>query len=148
MISLIRLKNTLTEVIILLSIGKAVWKTTTMYMLEQKLKQDYIVLSISFEGIGDDVFLKEEDFSKTFIELIADSIELTDENEAEKLINENNKVRNLRDVSKLITKFVKRKDKDVILFIDEVDKSSNNQLFLSFLGILRNKYLFKAAGKR
>ncbi|MDU6037444.1 AAA family ATPase [Clostridium butyricum] len=122
-------------------------KTTTMYMLEQKLKQDYIVLSISFEGIGDDVFLKEEDFSKTFIELIADSIELTDENEAEKLINENNKVRNLRDVSKLITKFVKRKDKDVILFIDEVDKSSNNQLFLSFLGILRNKYLLRQQGK-
>ena len=25
--------------------------------------------------------------------------------------------------------------------IDEVDKSSNNQLFLDFLGMLRNKYL-------
>ncbi|WP_341349719.1 AAA family ATPase [Clostridium butyricum] len=122
-------------------------KTTTMYMLEQKLKQDYIVLSISFEGIGDDVFLKEEDFSKTFIELIADNIELTDENEAEKLIDEKNNVRNLRDVSKVITKFVKRSKKEVILFIDEVDKSSNNQLFLSFLGMLRNKYLLRQQGK-
>ncbi|AQR89943.1 hypothetical protein CLOBY_17050 [Clostridium saccharobutylicum] len=27
--------------------------------------------------------------------------------------------------------------------IDEVDKSSNNQLFLSFLGMLRNKYLLR-----
>jgi len=28
-----------------------------------------------------------------------------------------------------------------VLLIDEVDKSSNNQLFVSFLGVLRNKYL-------
>ncbi len=31
--------------------------------------------------------------------------------------------------------------------IDEVDKSSNNQLFLSFLGMLRNKYLLRNMGK-
>lgn len=31
--------------------------------------------------------------------------------------------------------------------IDEVDKSSNNQLFLSFLGMLRNKYLLRNASK-
>ena len=31
--------------------------------------------------------------------------------------------------------------------IDEVDKSSNNQLFLSFLGMLRNKYLLRNEGK-
>jgi len=31
--------------------------------------------------------------------------------------------------------------KPVILMIDEVDKSTDNQLFLSFLGMLRNKYL-------
>ena len=43
-------------------------KTTTMYMLEQKLKDKYLVISISFEGIGDDIFLKEEEFSKTFLE--------------------------------------------------------------------------------
>lgn len=31
--------------------------------------------------------------------------------------------------------------------IDEVDKSSNNQLFLSFLGMIRNKYLLRNQGK-
>jgi hypothetical protein len=31
--------------------------------------------------------------------------------------------------------------------IDEVDKSSNNQLFLSFLGMIRNKYLLRNTGK-
>ena len=32
----------------------------------------------------------------------------------------------------------------MVLFIDEVDKSSNNQLFLHFLGMLRDKYLARA----
>lgn len=31
--------------------------------------------------------------------------------------------------------------------IDEIDKSSSNQLFLSFLGMLRNKYLLRNKGK-
>jgi hypothetical protein len=31
--------------------------------------------------------------------------------------------------------------------IDEVDKSSNNQLFLSFLGMLRDKFLLRNMGK-
>ena len=37
--------------------------------------------------------------------------------------------------------------KEVVLFIDEVDKSSNNQLFLHFLGMLRDKYLLRNSGK-
>ena len=41
----------------------------------------------------------------------------------------------------MITKLVNKTDKKVIVLIDEVDKSSNNQLFISFLATLRNKYL-------
>ena len=33
------------------------------------------------------------------------------------------------------------------MLIDEVDKSSNNQLFMSFLGMLRNKFLLRQQGK-
>ncbi|MCP4755666.1 MAG: AAA family ATPase, partial [Proteobacteria bacterium] len=35
----------------------------------------------------------------------------------------------------------------LVLLIDEVDKSANNQLFLDFLGMLRNKYLLRAEGR-
>ncbi len=38
-------------------------------------------------------------------------------------------------------------DKKVVLMIDEVDKSSNNQLFISFLAMLRNKYLERSSFK-
>ena len=35
----------------------------------------------------------------------------------------------------------KQTDLKIVLIIDEVDKSSNNQLFIHFLAMLRNKYL-------
>ena len=50
-------------------------------------------------------------------------------------------VANLDDLSIEITRFTKQCPKPVILTIDEVDKSSDNQLFLNFLGMLRNMYL-------
>lgn len=45
------------------------------------------------------------------------------------------------DLSSVITSFCKACPKPVILTIDEVDKSSDNQLFFNFLGLLRNMYL-------
>ena len=46
-------------------------KTTTMYMLEQDLKDEYLVLSISLEGLGDKVFENESDFSVVFLKILA-----------------------------------------------------------------------------
>ena len=89
-------------------------KTTTMYMLEQRLKNDYLVVSMSFEGIGDEVFLKEKTFSKVFIELMAESLEFTNEEESKRLLGYENDIDNLRDLSKLITRFVRDSKKDVI----------------------------------
>ena len=48
---------------------------------------------------------------------------------------------------KIITEFIIKANKKVVLMIDEVDKSSNNQLFLSFLGMLRNQYLLRNEGQ-
>lgn len=45
------------------------------------------------------------------------------------------------DLSDRITKLFERSEKKIILMIDEVDKSSDNQIFLSFLELLRYKYL-------
>jgi hypothetical protein len=56
-------------------------------------------------------------------------------------------INDLNAVSKAITNFCRLVDKEIVLFIDEVDKSSNNQLFMSFLGMLRNKFLLRQQGK-
>jgi hypothetical protein len=50
-------------------------KTTTLFLLEKKLMAaGYLVIRMSFEGIGDLVFEQEEVFSKKFLKLIADII--------------------------------------------------------------------------
>ncbi|MBP2033796.1 hypothetical protein J2Z42_002503 [Clostridium algifaecis] len=124
-------------------------KTTTLYMLERALNknEDYLVVSISFEGVGDLIFEEEQSFVKAFLEIIADSLYLQHKDLATFLEEEKKGVTNFKDLSRAITKFIIEVNKQVILMIDEVDKSSNNQLFLSFLGMLRNKYLLRNAGK-
>ena len=51
------------------------------------------------------------------------------------------------DLGQRITELCMSCGRDVILMIDEVDKSSDNQIFLSFLGLLREKYLEQMKGK-
>jgi hypothetical protein len=53
----------------------------------------------------------------------------------------------MRSLGIKITNLCKNCDKKVVLMIDEVDKSSDNQIFLSFLGLLREKYLKCQHGK-
>ena len=122
-------------------------KTTTLNELSYFLKEDYLVIDISFEGIGDKVFESEEDFCKVFLELMSESIEFSHEEKSRELLKLKESVGDIKGLSKAITKFTKEDYKDVVLFIDEVDKSSNNQLFLSFIGMLRNKYLARETGK-
>jgi hypothetical protein len=122
-------------------------KTTTMYMLEQKLKDEYLVLSISFEGVGDKIFESESGFASSFLKLLAKAAKLEDMDMNKVIIELNDGISNFDSLSEVITKLIEQSKSDIVLFIDEVDKSSNNQLFLSFLGILRNKFLLKQQGK-
>ena len=53
----------------------------------------------------------------------------------------------MEDLSDLITGLISTLGRELILLIDEVDRSSNNDLFLYFLGMLRNKYLARSQGE-
>ncbi|MBF0224811.1 MAG: AAA-like domain-containing protein [Desulfobacterales bacterium] len=122
-------------------------KTTTLDMLERTLPdKDYLAILISFEGVGDLMFQDEIRFSKDFLEILSENI-LSHKNLSEYLRQESGQVIGLRDISKVITSIVQKTEKKIVLMIDEVDKSSNNQLFLNFLGMLRNKYLNRNKGK-
>ena len=124
-------------------------KTTTLYLLERLLNDDseYLVISISFEGIGDLIFEEEKRFTKGFLNLIERTLLMGDEGLSEFVSVQKKDIETMDDLSHFLTKFILKVNKKVILMIDEVDKSSNNQLFLSFLGMLRNKYLLRNAGK-
>ena len=123
-------------------------KTTTLLLLERELeKRGYLVLSLDFQGVGDAIFSEETHFVKAFAELMADALDRQNKELARFLLTRGAGITTLKDLSKLITEFVEKTAQKPVLLIDEVDKSSNNQLFLSFLGMLREKYLRRNAGK-
>jgi len=122
-------------------------KTTTMYMLEEHLKEEYLVFSISFEGIGDEIFRDEINFAHKFLKILSRAIRFTHKEMSEFILELAKETTDILDLSYAITEIVEKSKKEIIILIDEVDKSSNNQLFLNFLGMLRSKYLLRAQGK-
>jgi Predicted AAA-ATPase len=124
-------------------------KTTTLYILADMLRKtgDYIVLNTSFEGIGDVIFNEEKSFSQSFVNILAKYSSAYMPETESWLRKTAPKVKTLKDLEVTITAFVNKTNKKVVLMIDEVDKSSNNQLFISFLAVLRNKYLERSEFK-
>jgi AAA-like domain/PD-(D/E)XK nuclease superfamily len=118
-------------------------KTTALYAIADALRKtgDYIVLNTSFEGVGDLFFSDEKNFSQELILLWERYNKARNPEWSEWLLAKSPTMNSLSNVSELITQLVEKTDKRVVLLIDEVDKSSNNQLFVSFLAMLRSKYL-------
>ena len=118
-------------------------KTTTLYTLEDILEAtgDYVVFNISFEGIGDLAFENEQRFAPVFFKLLAKTKRKTNPEQAAWLLSVSERVQNLEELGDGIVELVETVNKRVVVLIDEVDKSSNNQLFISFLAMLRNLYL-------
>ncbi|MCL2165131.1 MAG: AAA-like domain-containing protein [Oscillospiraceae bacterium] len=114
-------------------------KTTTLSLLKKTLKNDYIVASISFEGLGDGSFETSDAFCRIFMKLILKSLEFMNvpADYKESWLNED--VKDFDELGFHITKMCK--DKKLVLMIDEVDMMSNNRTYLHFLGMLRDKYL-------
>jgi hypothetical protein len=121
-------------------------KTTTFYTLETILENTgkYIVFNISFEGIGDIIFNDEKMFCAGFVELLAAD---APPRLKKWFLEQASGINNLKDLSEVITLIAEKTKKRTIVFIDEVDKSSNNQLFISFLAMLRNQYLTRSKKK-
>ena len=118
-------------------------KTTTLNRLGDTLRQtgDYIVLNTSFGGIGDIIFDNEKDFSEGFVDILAKYAAAYMPEAEDWLLEIAPSIHSLKMLDKMLTRFVNKTDKKVVLMIDEVDKSSNNQLFVSFLAMFRDKYL-------
>jgi hypothetical protein len=125
-------------------------KTTTLFLLEKKLltTDQYLPLSISFEGIGAESYADVKLFSTAFTNQLTRALVYL---KADRLYDYLKKQRpdlaTWDDLSQLITGLTSLCNQKIVLIIDEVDKSSNNQLFLDFLGLLRTKYLLQSTGK-
>ena len=118
-------------------------KTTMLYILAKTLREqgDYVVFNISFEGIGDDIFKEEKLFAPGFLNLLQAQAKVHSTELLPILKEKEKEIDSLKGLSDAITDIALETNKKIVILIDEVDKSSNNQLFINFLAMLRNKYL-------
>ena len=123
-------------------------KTTTLAALESYLRNDYDVISLDFQDIGDEVFSNEFEFVKGFSNMLCDAKDYMGAPLSDKFYDEFKEMgtktpigTKLNDLFRLFFKWCKENEKPIILIIDEVDSASNNQVFLDFLAGLRSVYL-------
>ena len=121
--------------------GRQYGKTTTLSALENYLKDDYIVLSMDFQlQMSSAKFVTEQAFVKGFAEAFVETISFTSEYE----LCSTDDFKDVNDMVGLFRKlsFICSKSRlPIVMFIDEVDQASNNQVFLDFLAQLRGYYL-------
>ena len=121
-------------------------KTTMLQMIRRKLSDKYLIIKTSFEGLGDESFKSIPEFVNTFCSLMTNFLQNIGEEQNVWKFFDHKDLTSFEELSKVITCFCETSPKPVVLLIDEVDKSSDNQMFLNFIGMLRNKYLERNEG--
>ena len=133
-------------------------KTTTLAALGNALRDEYIVIDLDFQDIGNDGFKDEREFSRSFSAVFVEA--WYEQHDAENhAVDE--KIRQLSSLAEiggdtatllplfiLLNSICSAASKPIVLMIDEVDTASNNQVFLDFLAQLRSLYLKREKGKK
>ena len=127
--------------------GRQYGKTTTLERLDHFLKDEYLVIKISFEGFAMEEFENARAFSQEFLQTIQD--DLRSSGYDDEIVNswKNDEVASFKSLGRHITSVCRKSEKPIVLMIDEVDKASNHFVFLDFLGKLREKYLARRNNK-
>ena len=122
-------------------------KTTTIHALCKVLADDYEVISLSFEGIGDAGFKTEQAFVKAFCRklnreyrsglLIPERIKV----QIDEIIGRKEDKAGLDELFDVLFEWCAESPVKLLLIIDEVDSATNNQVFLDFLSQLRDGYI-------
>ncbi|MDR1558964.1 MAG: ATP-binding protein [Clostridiales bacterium] len=115
-------------------------KTTTLSFLERELEKDNIVIRMSFEGKSE-YFASSEIFAGAIRKHIINSVKSKHKRLSmiwDTPVDQNFPMSYLQE---RITEFCESSDKNVVLMIDEVDHASDFDVFLDFLGMLREMYL-------
>lgn len=125
--------------------GRQYGKTTTLYALEDYLRNDYLVVSMDFQGIStaeyQDEFIFTKAFMRMFKEALTESGASAEEMESVAEFATNREQNTLGEMFGSLNKLCKIASKPVVMMIDEVDSASNNQVFIDFLAQLRQYYI-------
>ena len=129
--------------------GRQYGKTTTLDMLQERLRSRYSIFYISFEGLAEESFQNERAFCRLFAGLLYDTIDYgevegiadTAVSALKNMSRPDAPAADLRSLSNLISTICRTAENPVVLMIDEVDQAGGQPIFLAFLGMLRSKYL-------
>ncbi|MCL2063151.1 MAG: AAA-like domain-containing protein, partial [Candidatus Cloacimonetes bacterium] len=123
-------------------------KTTTLTLLRREMMktEEYLPIFLSFEGVDSSSFENPKVFCQKFLKKLAMDNNIVKSSYSELLSAKNNEVTDFDTLSNVISDVLSKIEKKIVLMIDEVDKSSDNQIFLYFLGMLRDKYIKSQAG--
>ena len=133
--------------------GRQYGKTTTLHGAECVLSKDYLVLSMSFEGMSESQFSSLESLGFAFMRGLKNNFDFGIVNHVpdEVISYVQNVVIEAKSEKKLdpddfsfhISQICKLANRKVVLIIDEVDQASNHGSFIEFLGILRKKFFVR-----
>ena len=126
-------------------------KTTTLYALEEAIKDKYCVVRLDFQGIGTDGFKDEPSFvisiSRLLVRASTFGTRIPEEilSSIDDFINRKTNKARLLELSDILLKWLITADRSVVLIIDEVDSAADKQSFLDFLGLMRDMYISREA---
>lgn len=127
--------------------GRQYGKTTTLKLLADRLRSEYVVFSISLEGLADEEYESQDRFCRVFAELLCDE---ADYGQAGKISDQMREIlaafcksdgMTFRSLSKMVSQICGISACPVVLMIDEADQAGIHKIFFDFLGTLRRLYL-------
>lgn len=125
--------------------GRQYGKTTTLRALAGYLINDYIAISLDFQGISTEEYKNEYTFTKAFMRLFVEVFrrEESDYIKIDSITQclEQSSQYTLGEMFQMLSRMCDAASKPIVLMIDEVDSASNNQVFIDFLAQLRMYYL-------
>lgn len=126
-------------------------KTTTLSLLQQYLQDEYVVISLDFQGMSEDDFKNEHAFAVAISEAVLTELNSSQDcglslsdvciESFQNVIEKDNAQWGLSKLFQNLQFLCKESDNAIVLMIDEVDRASNNQVFLDFLSQIRKSYL-------
>lgn len=118
-------------------------KTTMLQYMDHTLQQssDYLPIRMSFQGVDEHWHTSDEAFATMFFNLLTKFLTFYRKDLSDFFASLKPQIVDMDSLSEVITKIAHKINKKLVLLIDEVDASSNYLPFLSFLAMLRTKYL-------
>ncbi len=131
--------------------GRQYGKTTTLYHLAEKLQENYVVFSLSFERMGETEFGTDDALAYNFLDKMRKMLRVAKNandyvrNSIKKVVEDNSEKSLIRFsfLDDFFTDLCDNSDKPIVVIIDEVDSASNYESFIKLLRLLREKYLIR-----